>query len=131
MGLHRVILVVDDDQLTREVLRYLLEDKGYEVLCAANGQEALALLHNSCRPLVILLDLGMPIMTGRQFRAEQQRDPELADIPVVIISGESHLRQSAAALGGLLWFAKPIEFDELLQVISRLEKGQPVSPPAG
>jgi CheY-like chemotaxis protein len=131
MGPHRVILVVDDDQLTREVLRYLLEDKGYEVVCAANGREALDLLHNSCRPLVILLDLGMPVMTGRQFRAEQQRDPELANIPVVIISGESHLRQAAASLGDLICFAKPIEFDELLQVIGSLEQGQPVRPPTG
>jgi CheY-like chemotaxis protein len=129
MRLHHLILVVDDDPLTRDVLRYLLEGRGYEVLTAANGREALDLLRNSCRPFLILLDLGMPVMTGRQFRAEQQRDPELAAIPVVLISGESNLRQSAASLGGVLWFAKPVDFDELLRVIWQLEEGRQRVPP--
>jgi CheY-like chemotaxis protein len=81
----RRILVVDDDASIREALAESLGDEGYRVVTATNGVEALTLLRppGELRPCVILLDLMMPVMSGQEFYAEQQRDPALARIPIV------------------------------------------------
>lgn len=81
-----MIMIVDDDPDIRETLSLLLEAEGHEVVCTANGQEALDRLREGVRPCLILLDLMMPVMDGFQFRAEQRRDAVLAPIPVVAIT---------------------------------------------
>ena len=58
------ILVVENHNVTRDVMRHLLEAEGYRVTCAANGHEALERLHEGVPPCVILLDLSMPVMDG-------------------------------------------------------------------
>ncbi|PLS79555.1 MAG: response regulator, partial [Chloroflexi bacterium] len=81
------ILVVDDDSGIREALTDILEDEGYAVRSACDGQAALDLLRQQAEPpALVLLDLMMPRMNGWQFRSEQRRDPALANIPVVVIS---------------------------------------------
>jgi len=75
------VLVVEDDRDVRESLVAVLEDAGYRVMSAADGRAALDLLRAGPRPAVILLDLMMPVMDGFEFRAEQVRDPSLADVP--------------------------------------------------
>src|SRR5262245_16584762 len=80
------ILVVDDDQATRQGMACLLEAEGYDVAEAANGSEALSRLRGEPLPTLIVLDLMMPGMDGFQFRSEQERDPALGRIPVVIVS---------------------------------------------
>ena len=72
--------------LTRGAIKMLLEWEGYQVDCAANGQEALDYLHGQGEPELILLDVMMPVLDGEEFRREQQRDPSLAKIPVVVVS---------------------------------------------
>ena len=111
------ILVVDDDPDIRESLREVLEDEGYAVACVGNGREALDYLHREPRPRVILLDLMMPVMDGWQFRREQQRDPSLAPIPVVVVSGTRDAARSAAALGPATCLEKPVGFDELVEAV--------------
>jgi CheY-like chemotaxis protein len=95
----------------------LLEAEGYRVVCAANGREALDYLHHAELPCLILLDLEMPVMDGWQFRREQSRDPALASIAVVLLSGEDHLDQIANALGVARHLTKPIEFNDLLATV--------------
>jgi CheY-like chemotaxis protein len=81
------VMVVDDDAGTREVLSEALTSLGCEVVCAANGQEALSRLRSEApSPRLILLDLMMPVMDGHAFRAEQERDPALAEIPTIVVT---------------------------------------------
>jgi CheY-like chemotaxis protein len=108
----RHILIVEDDILTRTAMKAMLEWGGYRVDCAANGQEALEYLRSHNPPSLILLDWAMPIFDGRQFREEQQQDPALAGIPVVIVSGASEVPPDAAG-----YIYKPFEPRQLLETV--------------
>jgi len=113
------VLIVEDDVDIREALSQILEEEGYVVSTAANGQEALARLRTGPPPRVILLDLMMPVMDGWQFRAAQRQDPQLAQIPVVIISADSNVRDKASSIGAHGFFRKPIEIAGLLATVER------------
>ena len=76
--------MVDDDEDTRSGIAELLRLDGYSVAEAGDGQEALEYLHEQQRPCLVLLDLQMPRTSGWEFRALQERDREIADIPVVV-----------------------------------------------
>lgn len=112
------VFIVDDDFNIRDAFREILEDEGYRVASASNGRVALEQLRGGHRPCVILLDLMMPVMDGWQFRAEQQRDPKLAEIPVVVVSADTQVQQKATALQASGYLQKPIEMDTLLATIS-------------
>ena len=115
----RILLVVDDDAAIRETLAELLRDEGYFVVTAANGQEALDKLHESgAPPCLIILDLMMPVMSGDEFYREKQRDPQLATIPVVVISADGNLSRKAATFGGE-YLAKPVKLDVVLDTVER------------
>src|SRR5215208_4929775 len=86
------ILVVDDDEAIRWLLREILSTEGYAVRVAANGQEALAILSGGFRPCLILLDLDMPVMDGWQFCAVHQQRTDLAAVPLAIMSAAQNLR---------------------------------------
>jgi CheY-like chemotaxis protein len=115
---HRV-LVVDDDEDTRSGLAELLRLDGYRVAEAGDGQEALERLHEQERPCLVLLDLQMPRTSGWEFRALQERDREIADIPVVVLSAQegAELQVKRLRLAGFL--AKPLDFDLLIETIQR------------
>ena len=115
----RRVLVVEDDPDVRSMISILLGLEGYDVSSAENGQEALDLLHAGQRPQLILLDLMMPVMNGWQFRAAQVRDPELADIPAVVISGGDRIAEHTRALGATDYLRKPIDLDVLLATVQR------------
>lgn len=82
------LLVVEDDEDIRSSLVQVLEEEGYEVASAQNGRVALTALSEPDRrlPHLILLDLMMPVLDGSGFMEEQARAPELAKIPVLILS---------------------------------------------
>src|SRR4051794_23983356 len=86
----RRVLVVDDDVSIRGFLAEALRDEGYEVQTAGNGHDALALLRE-WRPDLILLDLMMPVMDGWAFRTEQRLIPNMADVPVIVLSATRDL----------------------------------------
>ncbi len=115
---HGDVLLVEDDHNIREALLDALAAEGYRVHCAANGREALSAL-KSCTPQLILLDLMMPVMDGWQFRSEQQRDPSLARIPVIVISADHRLKDKVSALAVDAFLAKPFELDTLLATVDR------------
>jgi CheY-like chemotaxis protein len=116
----RMVLVVDDDASIRESLADLLGDEGYRVQTATNGAEALSLLRAPAlpRPCVILLDLMMPVMNGQQFYVEQQRDPLLATIPIVVISADKNVALKASGFQGE-YLPKPVRLDTVLGVLGR------------
>ena len=112
------VLVVDDDEGIREAMGAVLVDEGHAVVTASNGSEALERLRRGLRPELILLDLMMPVMDGRQFRAEQLADPTLRTIPVVVITAGGDMGPQAE-MGVQAWLEKPIELDRLLEEIRK------------
>ena len=113
------ILVVDDDPDTRDSLAEILGDEGYRVSGAQNGQDALTFLHTQKPPSLILLDMTMPEMDGWRFRLEQQKNPSLSAIPVVILSARQDIREAALTLGAADYLRKPIHVDSLLEIADR------------
>lgn len=114
------ILVVDDDEDFRSGLRMALEMKGYQVEEAANGEDALAQL-TAKPPLLVLLDLQMPVMNGRELLQRMRSTPEQKEIPVVIISGFG-FEWEAELMGAQGYVGKPFEPEELERTIAGLLK---------
>jgi CheY-like chemotaxis protein len=113
-----MILLVDDDRESCEALAEFLSLRGHAVQCAANGSEALRLVDDSdARPELIFLDLVMPVLDGWGFLAERAKDPLLADVPVVIMSGCSAVAQKAQEAGAVAVVRKPADPQTLLGVI--------------
>jgi CheY-like chemotaxis protein len=119
------ILIVDDDADVREMLSQFFAIEGYSVATARNGKDALDQLRTGQQADLILLDLMMPVMDGCQFRVEQQRDPELAPIPVVVLSAVYNARERAALLGAVDYMQKPVEFDKLIETAERYRRVTP------
>ncbi len=120
------ILIVDDDADVREMLGQFFAIEGYAVATAGNGREALEQLRRAEHLAdLILLDLMMPVMDGWQFRLEQQRDPRLASIPVVVLSAVYNARERAALLGAVDYMQKPVEFDKLIETAERHRRVPP------
>jgi CheY-like chemotaxis protein len=111
-----LVLVVDDELSIREVLSALLCTKGYSVLEAANGQEALEVLEKSANfPRIILLELSMPIMNGRSFLEIRAKNPFLRQIPVVVVSGSPASGEPIKGIAAYL--RKPVNFDRLMAAV--------------
>ena len=101
------VLVVDDEQLNRKILGSLLEED-YRVLFAANGQEALALLEGQSDSVsLILLDLLMPVMSGMVMLRQLRESPELARIPVIVMTADHDAEVACLDLGALDFIPKP------------------------
>ena len=112
------VLVVEDDAALREMMAQRLHLAGFAPATAPNGYEALALLRQGFPAKLILLDLKMPIMDGWAFRAAQRRDPDLADIPVIVMSA-----RDAAGLDAAAVFSKPIDGEEMINVVRAMCAG--------
>jgi CheY-like chemotaxis protein len=112
------ILIIEDCDEIRVDLAELLRDEGYEVATARHGAEALDLLGRGPAPSLILLDLMMPVMDGWQFRKEQLGKPNLAPIPVVLLTGSNNAQQHARDLKAVGCVQKPFDFDQLLCTVS-------------
>jgi CheY-like chemotaxis protein len=114
----KTIMVVDDDAEVREAVSDLLESHGYAVIPASNGREALDELkiHN-LRPSLILLDVMMPVMDGQTFCAEQQADPELKDIPVVVFTAFGAALDKMKAVDAMPRLEKPVRAEQLLDSV--------------
>jgi CheY-like chemotaxis protein len=112
---HCPVLIVEDDEDLREMMAQLLMLEGFDAATVANGREALEYLHHARKPDVILLDLMMPVMDGWEFRRQQQADPELAPVPVIVLSALDQAR--AANVEATAFLKKPLDFDRLLDLV--------------
>jgi two-component system cell cycle response regulator DivK len=103
-------LVADGHPASAELARYLLAFDGFDVICAADGREALSLAAAS-RPDVVVLDLDLPVIDGFQVRDRLAADPALSKIPVVAMStyeiGEFRLDHGPGEFAG--YVRKPVE----------------------
>jgi signal transduction histidine kinase/DNA-binding response OmpR family regulator len=117
-GAGRQVLVVDDDATVRELMSRHLARSGFEVATASGGLEALSLAR-SLQPAAITLDVMMPDVDGWTVLAALKGDPELAGIPVILVTIEED-RQRGYALGATDYMVKPIERQRLIDTLRGL-----------
>lgn len=127
-----IVLVVDDDQAIREVVRLVLEQEGHTVREAADGPEGLRVLRAAVEPLVVLLDDLMPHLSGMEVLAEVAREPALATRHAYIL-----MTGSARILAGgttpelarlpVLIVPKPFDITDLAEKVNRAAAGLPSS----
>lgn len=118
---HRKILVVDDSATARHYLADLLGSKGYRVITAQDGSEALAKTRAE-RPDLVLMDVVMPGQSGYQATRELARDPQTCEIPVVICSSKGNESDRVWGLrqGARDYIVKPFRPEDLLARIAGL-----------
>jgi chemosensory pili system protein ChpA (sensor histidine kinase/response regulator) len=125
------VLVVDDSPSVRRVLTMLLTGAGWQTTAAKDGLEALELLHRGGdRPDVVLTDVEMPRMDGYELLATVRREPELAHLPVAVLtsrSADKH-RRKALDLGASAYVVKPYQDRNLLDILRQLARsGRPAA----
>jgi two-component system chemotaxis response regulator CheY len=107
------VLIVEDEEDLRDMMREALELKGYRVVTAQEGQDALDKIAGIEQLCLVLLDLLMPGMNGWEFFEKMRERPELAQVPVIVHSSAS----SRAPVGVTRVLQKPILFDRLISVV--------------
>jgi CheY-like chemotaxis protein len=117
------VMVVEDDQDTRDVVRTILELENMVVIEARDGLEALQRLHevrekNPLRPCVVLLDVMMPRCSGPEFRQRQLADPLLADVPVIVLSAIAD-HPAVTDVDAFAVVPKPFDPEDLVKVVRR------------
>jgi len=119
----RTVLVVDDDDEIRDMLRELLERHRFQVLLARNGTDALVALR-SFRVDLIVLDLAMPEMDGWEFLDVRARRPELAGLPVVVVTANpSPALERDDRVQAVI--EKPFHARELVRIVGEWTAGRP------
>ena len=113
-----LILVIDDDQTVCEVMARYLEREGFVVRTATGGREGLQLAHE-LHPAAITLDINMPDLDGWTVLAALKGDPQLADIPVVLVTIEDN-RSRGYSLGATEYMTKPIDRDRLISLLQSI-----------
>lgn len=115
------ILLVEDNEMNRDMLSRRLAKRNYEVLIAKNGLEGVSIAARS-RPDVILMDMSLPIMDGWTATRKIKANPVLASIPIIALTAHAMIedKQKALAAGCDEYQTKPIDFKELLSKIEML-----------
>jgi two-component system chemotaxis response regulator CheY len=111
------ILVVDDDESIRQIVRLCLTDEGFMVREAANGQAAIEVLAEF-EPDLILLDLRMPVMDGWEFARRYEQLP-VAHAPIIAFVAALNAEQECAMLSTASIVSKPFDLDDLLAAVRR------------
>ena len=115
------MLVVEDEAYLCDLIADVLESDGHVTRKASNGRDALALLE-ARKPQLILLDLMMPIMDGWEFMSAMKSKPELADIPVIIITAIYDARRTQQETGARAVITKPFDIDQLSELVNLYAK---------
>ena len=117
---HSTIMVVDDDDDIRQMMRVLLEDDGYSVLEAENGQQAIEIAQ-SASPDLILMDLSMPVLDGLTASRRMREIDRVSEVPIIAITAHDspEHRTNASAAGINEYLTKPIDFVKLDKLLDR------------
>jgi two-component system cell cycle response regulator DivK len=115
------ILVVEDNEPSRDALSRRLARRGYRVVLAVDGHEAVS-IGRSVRPDLILMDLGLPGIDGWEATRQLKSDPATSQIPIIVLSAHAMTndRDMALAAGGDEFDTKPVRFQQLLEKIEML-----------
>ena len=114
------ILTIDDSKTVRIIIRNTFKRFDCEIIEAANGAEGLQKI--GVKPDLVLLDITMPVMDGVAMLEKLQADPELKNIPVLMLTaeGQKAMADRAAALGSRGYLTKPFTGDALIEHVSRI-----------
>lgn len=118
----KTILVVEDDFSIRETIAEALESEGYGVAVAVNGAEGLQRMRELPKPCLVLLDMMMPLMGGREFLDAILTDAHLAPIPVLVVSAIADSQNTRGAAG---FIKKPPDLDLLLKMVEQFTSVPP------
>jgi len=130
------ILIAEDNPVNRELLRELLETRGYSVSEACNGQEALREIEK-VRPDILLLDLDMPVLDGFATVRKIRENPRLASLPVLAVTAYAMQgdREKVLASGFDGYLSKPIQsrllFEEMDRFLAKTDGKNPATKQAG
>ena len=113
---YKTILVVEDDQGIRETMKEVLESEGYHVVTAVNGHDGLEKLREVPKPCLVLLDMMMPVMDGREMLDVVLADVVLAPTPVFFVSA---IASPSNTKGAAAYLKKPIDIDLLFKLIKQ------------
>jgi len=115
------ILLVEDNESSRDALARRLERRGYQVVLAMDGQQAVS-VGRSAKPDLILMDLGLPVIDGWEATRQLKNDTLTRDIPIIVLSAHAMTndREQALAAGGDDFDTKPVRFQPLLEKIESL-----------
>ncbi len=116
-----LVMVVEDFEDNRFMMRRLLEMSGYRVVEAMNGEEAVEVARRE-RPGLILMDLSLPLLDGLAATRRIRQQPELQEVPIVAVSAHdtADFHADALAAGCNDYVTKPIDFDQLESLLHRL-----------
>lgn len=119
------ILIVDDNEKNRKLLKTIIESHGYETIEADNGKEGVRLARES-KPLLILMDIQMPVMDGIEAAKILKSENEMADIPIIAVTSYAMKgdREKFLATGINDYIAKPIDVNEVISIIDKYIQGE-------
>lgn len=123
----RTILVADDEPALLRLMEFVLSRQGFTLIAATNGEDALALVR-SHRPDLVVLDIMMPRRDGYSVTEEIRADPELADLPIVMLSARTQDTDiaRAVAVGVDAFLPKPFAPELFVRVVAALLEGAPM-----
>ena len=119
----KLVLLVEDNELNRDMMLRRLNRAGLEVITAGNGQQALDLMQSS-RPSVVLMDMNLPILDGWAASRRAKEDATICDIPIIALTAHATeaYKQYALAAGCDDYATKPVDFPALLAKIKKLTR---------
>lgn len=115
------VLIVEDDELNSDMLSQRLKRKGYEILLAVNGEEAIQFAKKYL-PHIILMDMGLPILDGWEASRQLKADVATKDIPIIALTGHTMAldRERSIEVGCEEYESKPVDFGSLIKKIETL-----------
>lgn len=120
------MLIIEDDVVSRDLLRLVFEYDGFHCIEAENGAIGLSMLQSQTFDIIVL-DHVMPVMTGLAFLEHWQRQPQKSDVPIIMITGllSPEVRENATQLGVYALVEKPYDVGELRALVNQVSERIP------
>lgn len=115
----KTILVVDDEPIVVEIAKRKLQERGFQVVTASNGEEAVEQLRSNT-PQLIILDIQMPKMNGYTFMIEKAKNPQWIDLPVIVLTAYNEMEPLFKRHGVKAYLLKPLKLQELLDKVTEV-----------
>ena len=117
------ILLVEDNEINRDMMVRRLQRRGYTIVTAVDGQQGVDMTHSE-KPDLVLMDMSLPVLNGWDATRQIKGDPDVKNVPVVGLTAHAMVgdRDQALQAGCDDYATKPVEFEKLIELINRLIK---------